>query len=80
MGSIALDINNRGQVIGETTTVAGDVRPFLWQDGVMTDLSPETPFTEANAVDINDRGEIVGRVGFRPVVWVPRHVHKRPRP
>ena len=57
------------------STDGGIVRP-----SALAVLSPETPFTEANAVDINDRGEIVGRVGFRPVVWVPRHVHKRPRP
>ncbi len=55
----AVAINNRGQVVG---TDAG--RAFLWQDGVRTDLGPDT-----FVVDINDAGQAVGAHGAHAALW-----------
>ena len=57
--SIATDINNLGQIIGD-----GGGRPFIWQNGVMSELAGLS-----SAWDINDRGQIVGSSGGLPVVW-----------
>jgi uncharacterized membrane protein len=35
-------------------------RAFLWQDGVMTELSPSSDYTDAFAYDINSAGQVVG--------------------
>jgi probable HAF family extracellular repeat protein len=63
--SEALGINRRHQVVGLSCTAGfGSCRAFLWEDGVMTDLSElasgyEGSFVFAN--DINDAGEITGQ-------------------
>ena len=31
-------VNDRGQVVGESITASGEIRPFLWQDGKVADL------------------------------------------
>jgi probable HAF family extracellular repeat protein len=62
-------INDAGQVVG---AAAG--HPFLWQNGLMTDLNAVAG-TRGSASDINNAGQIVG--GFqvsttatgRPVLW-----------
>jgi probable HAF family extracellular repeat protein len=62
--SAAVDINNRGQVVGWRTGPAGKVRRgFLWENGAMVDLAGFIP--EA----INDRGQIVGSCSRRACVW-----------
>jgi probable HAF family extracellular repeat protein len=55
-------INDRGQVVGASATPDGYSHAFLWEKGIMTDLTP-TPETYSNAVDINNRGQIVGTDG-----------------
>jgi probable HAF family extracellular repeat protein len=50
----AVDINERGQIIGYTTTPAGKSRAFLWQNGARTDLGPGA------LVAINGRGQVIG--------------------
>ncbi len=55
--TVAWDINNRGQVVGESGTASMYSHAFLWQDGVMTDL------VGGDALDINDRGQVVGEFG-----------------
>jgi probable HAF family extracellular repeat protein len=54
--SIAYDINDRGQVVGESTVDPNDqtsFHSFLWQRGVMKDLG-----AGFRAVDINNKGHI----------------------
>jgi probable HAF family extracellular repeat protein len=59
-------INERGQVVGTSRLDDGSQHAFLWDDGEMVDLHTATPEAEASAaVDINDKGEIVGTVDQR---------------
>jgi hypothetical protein len=53
-------INNAGQVVGDNATPdAGRFVPVVYRDGVTTEL-PSLGGREARALDINDRGWIVG--------------------
>jgi probable HAF family extracellular repeat protein len=67
---VALDINNRGQVVGVSTR-----GPFLWEEGRTTFLEflPECPTPNGVAVAINENEVIVGQsqsfVGLRAVMW-----------
>ena len=57
-------MNNKGQIVGQSTDATGIPRAFLWENGVMTDLntliSSGSSLYLTNGVDINDNGEIVG--------------------
>jgi probable HAF family extracellular repeat protein len=61
--SQAMGINSRGQVVGVSS---GSVnRAFLWQDGVLmnlNDLKGDFPDSLVSAQDINEVGQITGRV------------------
>jgi probable HAF family extracellular repeat protein len=66
-GVIAIAINNRGQVVGESqsSSPVSDRHAFLWEKGTMTDLGTlggTLPLggTYSSAVDINERGQVVG--------------------
>ncbi len=63
--SQALAINAWGQVVGLSTGAAGN-RAVLWQDGVILDLNtlvgPGFPDRLITAADINDLGQITGRL------------------
>lgn len=58
--STACGINDLGQVVGKSAIVTGQLRAFLWQNGIITDLGtlPGLSFSEARAV--NNRGQVVG--------------------
>ena len=56
----ALGINDAGQVVGRTYNASGYARAFLWESGAMTDLNIGT---DSLAWDINNRAQVVGRVG-----------------
>jgi probable HAF family extracellular repeat protein len=38
--SVALGINDNGQVVGSADLPTGQRRAYIWEDGVMTQLSP----------------------------------------
>jgi probable HAF family extracellular repeat protein len=58
--SAAAAINNRGQIVGTSTTAAGQQRAFLWQDGIMMDLGTLEGDEESSAHAINKRGQVIG--------------------
>ena len=58
--TVAIKINNHGQVIGTTVDAGGQRRPFLYSDGVMTTI-PGIP-AAGTPLDINDSGAIVGQM------------------
>ncbi len=66
--STALDINQKGQVVGSSEN-DGKLRAFFWENGKMIDLNktltPGSGWVLLVASRINDRGEIVGRGYFR---------------
>jgi len=54
--SYAADINNRGDVVGVSTSPVSVDRGFLWTGGTMVDLGGGRPDA------INNRGQIAGRI------------------
>lgn len=71
--SRAAAINEWGQVVGWAETATGARHAFLWQDGRMTDLGALDPTAPAGAssaaVDVNNRGQVLGTSGPGAVVW-----------
>lgn len=60
-------INERGQIVGSAETTTGETHAFLWESGKMTDLGTLPGFRSSGAVDINERGQIVGEgTNYRP--------------
>jgi len=62
--SQANGINERGQVVGSSCTLAGACLGFIWQNGAikyLKDLVPGFTGTIVNGQDINDDGVITGR-------------------
>jgi len=64
VASVAVGMNDRGQVVGVSFDASGNLRGFLWQNGTMTDLNTlipaDSPLFLLFADIINSRGEIVG--------------------
>ncbi len=64
-GSSASGINNKGQVVGYSTTPGGAQHAFLYADARMLDLNTlidtNSGWTLQLASAINDNGQIVGR-------------------
>lgn len=56
--SSAQDINDAGQVVGNSLLPDGSVRATLWQNGTVTNLGSGANFSYATA--INNKGQIVG--------------------
>jgi probable HAF family extracellular repeat protein len=67
IAGVASSINMQRQVVGYSNDVNGNFHPWIWQNGVTTNLNeriePGSGLTGAIliAYDINDRGEITGR-------------------
>jgi probable HAF family extracellular repeat protein len=58
--SVAVSLNNAGQVAGDAQLGDGKVDGFLWQDGIMHDIGRLPGFEKAHPYKINDLGQIVG--------------------
>ena len=52
-------LNDRGQVVGLSTTRTGQKHAFLWEKGRMIDLNPLGQLG-SEAVALNERGQVVG--------------------
>lgn len=62
--SVALGVNDHGQVVGSADTSQGLRHAYLWENGVMTDLGTlGFPTAQSEAWDINNHGVVVGNVG-----------------
>jgi probable HAF family extracellular repeat protein len=60
-------LNNLGQVVGQWfNDEEGEPRACIWHDGVVQDLDID----EGLGTDINDRGEVVGRIDNYPVAII----------
>jgi probable HAF family extracellular repeat protein len=58
--SVALDINDAGQIVGWSHTSYGARHPFLWENGVMKDLLAPGSSNTGTAWAINSVGVVVG--------------------
>jgi probable HAF family extracellular repeat protein len=68
--SRAIAVNGWGQVVGTSQTASGQWHAFLWQAGRMTDLGALAGEGRSAAIDLNDRGQVIGRVAGRGgVLW-----------
>lgn len=61
----AFDINNAGQVVGFGQYSRG----FVWQDGIINHLEPVDGSHYSSAYNINEYGQIVGRLDGRATLW-----------
>ena len=61
--SHAYGINNRGQIVGVSTTSTG-VHAVLWENGTVTDLGALPGHNYSQAFGINERGQIMGLSGM----------------
>jgi len=68
--SVAWEVSERGQVLGQSCDANGNCRGFLWENGAMTDLnaliSADSSLIIIDANDINAAGEITGQA-FDPL-------------
>ena len=63
--SNALSINSKSQVVGYWGNLVAGPSPlaFIWQEGVITDLTPDLGNPRSIAYDINDLGMVTGWMG-----------------
>ncbi len=68
--SVALGINEVGQIVGSADTPQGYRHPYLWEEGVMTDLGMLHPQgLQCEAWDVNNHAQVVGICGNHGVMW-----------
>lgn len=60
----AAAINDRNLVVGTATLAGGRTEAWAWQQGPMT-----MPLGEGRALDVSERGEVVGASGADAVMW-----------
>jgi probable HAF family extracellular repeat protein len=66
--SSAADINNAGQIVGDSAAPSGGFHAVLWQRGTMVDLGT-LGGASSRATSINDRGQIVGMSQTSDGAW-----------
>jgi probable HAF family extracellular repeat protein len=68
--SVAMDVNEQGDVVGYSETAEGTVRAFLWntQTG-MRDLGAVPGTDVSRAYAINNQGEVVGLSDEYAIIW-----------
>jgi probable HAF family extracellular repeat protein len=70
--AVPYSINNGGQIVGESTQLAGDLHATLWDgNGGVVDLGTIGSDFESYAYGINDAGQVVGQSApnFRAFLW-----------
>jgi probable HAF family extracellular repeat protein len=74
--TLALDLNNAGQVCGRFIDASGGSHAFLWQGGIGTPLPEFLPYglaSQSEAVALNNLGHAVGQAandsGSPAVIW-----------
>ena len=60
-------INNRGQVVGSTHTAGGLRVPFIYSDGVLTQITGIAG--GGAALDVNDSGAVVGQISTQGFLY-----------
>ncbi len=74
----ANDINELGEIVGQSANAQHITRPYLWRDGQMIDIGGDPPERRGVAYGINDRTEIVGYESD-PFRWHDGQMTKLPR-
>lgn len=78
-GCLAMDISDRGAIVGGSSTALGDWHAFLWRpgaNGLMIDLKISRPQYTSEANSINELGQIVGQVNGQAFLWNRKVVTK----
>ena len=65
--SLALGLNDGGEIVGSSLTADGQSHAFIWQDGVMRDLAPDLVASEASR--ISNSGIIGGVASSHPFAY-----------
>lgn len=76
--SLAYGINARGAAVG-AAHINGRTVPVLWSQGTVS-LLPTPGATSAEALKLNDRGQIVGRGGNGALLWSDGELAMLPNP
>jgi probable HAF family extracellular repeat protein len=75
--NVPWDINNKGQVVGGSTTSPNF--PFLWQNGIVTGLGGfpcgNSCLTLGIAYGINNAGRVVGASGSKAFIWYNKKMY-----
>ncbi|MBI4718044.1 MAG: hypothetical protein HY763_09590 [Planctomycetes bacterium] len=71
LSSVALGINNLGQVVGGADLANGKRHAFLWDNGVMIDLGVLPGRQYAEAWDVNNLGAVCGGSSASGEAWTP---------
>jgi probable HAF family extracellular repeat protein len=69
-GTIAMGVNNRGEIVGYGHTAGGEIHAFHWENGTITDIGVWFPRWPGTLYAINDHGVGVGTGnGTEVVLW-----------